>query len=389
MTAPPKILFIDHSGQPGGGQLGLERAWEQKLSAHSHVAFLTGGAVSERMADRHPESVHIRRADPDFAPRRDLTLSLPWILRLIRRVRPGIIVVNSAAAAKAVAPLIPLFSVPVVYYARTDLSKNSLKRWKRWLLTAATFRHFDAFIANSEWTRDTLPDVLRRRPVEIAYPVSGIQETAEDRTAHVPSDGETFLVVSLSRLEPWKGQEHLIRAVAQADAELRRQGKTISLELYGGTVLADQQYIHHLESLAEELTAPVHFMGHVSDVSSVLDRAHALVLSSIQPEPFGQVVIQAMGHGVLTIVPDAGGPREIITHEEDGLQYPPGDAESLASILVGMANDPERHHQVASRGMQRATAFADSSTTPGLEESIRRLWTRLTPPSSEGTRESA
>ena len=46
---------------------------------------------------------------------------------------------------------------------------------------------------------------------------------------------------------------------------------------------------------------------------------------STVPEPFGQVVVEAMGVGRPIIAAAAGGPLEIVTDGTDGLLTPPGD----------------------------------------------------------------
>lgn len=377
MTSAVEVLFLDHSGQPGGGQLGLERAWHLEFRNRSHVAFLTGGDVAKRMHEADPARVHVRLEDQDFSPRRHLLPALPWILRLLRRIKPDVIVVNSAAAAKALAPALPLLRVPAIYYARTDLSADSVRPLKRSILAHAVYRRFDALITNSRWTWETLPEALKVLPTEVAYPVSGFSAPHPTVSETEPHDPLDFVVVSLSRLEPWKGQEHLVRAVASAASRLESIGQRITLELYGGAVLADLDYARRLEAVAAQLQAPVEFKGHVSDVDPVLRRADALVLSSIRPEPFGQVVVQALGHGLVTIVPQAGGPQEIIRHDIDGLTYPPGDTDALTEILVRAAVDTALRARLARSGRQRAATFADSTTAPALARAIDLLTQRV------------
>jgi glycosyltransferase involved in cell wall biosynthesis len=57
------------------------------------------------------------------------------------------------------------------------------------------------------------------------------------------------------------------------------------------------------------------------------------------PEPFGQVVVEAMGVGRPVIASAAGGPLEVITDGVTGLLTPPGDAGALAGAMARLAED--------------------------------------------------
>ena len=75
------------------------------------------------------------------------------------------------------------------------------------------------------------------------------------------------------------------------------------------------------------------FRGFRPDMGSELERVDAMIHASVIPEPFGQVVIEGMAAGLAVVASDAGGPAEVITHEVDGLLYPPGDVAALAVLL--------------------------------------------------------
>ena len=58
-----------------------------------------------------------------------------------------------------------------------------------------------------------------------------------------------------------------------------------------------------------------------------------LVHASITPEPYGQVIVEAMHAGLPVIAASGGGPSEIVTDGVDGLLYPPGDVDVLCAAL--------------------------------------------------------
>jgi glycosyltransferase involved in cell wall biosynthesis len=65
--------------------------------------------------------------------------------------------------------------------------------------------------------------------------------------------------------------------------------------------------------------------------------------TSLRPEPFGRVVLEAMQAGVPVIAARAGGVPEIITPGEHGLLAEPGDVlEYYRQLERLMAAEPER-----------------------------------------------
>ncbi len=80
--------------------------------------------------------------------------------------------------------------------------------------------------------------------------------------------------------------------------------------------------------------------------------------ASTIPEPFGQVVVEAMAAGVPVVAADAGGPAEIITDGVDGLLYPMGDARSLAACLVRLAENSEMRRALCEAALLRAENFS-------------------------------
>src|SRR5205823_5484243 len=83
----------------------------------------------------------------------------------------------------------------------------------------------------------------------------------------------------------------------------------------------------------------VEFAGFSHNIAEELARLTVAVHASTVPEPFGQVVVEAMACGVPIVATDGGGPAETIDHGTDGLLVPGGDAEALAGALAQLLAD--------------------------------------------------
>ena len=109
------------------------------------------------------------------------------------------------------------------------------------------------------------------------------------------------------------------------------------------------------------------------------------VHASITPEPFGQVIVEAMLAGVPVIVPAQGGPSEIVTQGEDGLLYPAANVEALAQALKRMRADASLRDRLASNARERALRFS-----PVVEvRSVMALYRRVHEAHTRGTARSA
>jgi glycosyltransferase involved in cell wall biosynthesis len=97
----------------------------------------------------------------------------------------------------------------------------------------------------------------------------------------------------------------------------------------------------------------VRFLGHVpyDELPRYVSGCDVFVAPSLY-EPFGMVYLEAMACAKPTVGCDAGGVPEIITHGENGLLVPPGDAAALASTLDGLLADPARRALIGQKARQ-------------------------------------
>ncbi|MEU6023173.1 glycosyltransferase family 4 protein [Micromonospora sp. NPDC047134] len=151
-----------------------------------------------------------------------------------------------------------------------------------------------------------------------------------------PADGRSRIVVAAGRLEPLKRYDQLILAFGQAV----RDCPGWTLRIYGD---GDQR--PGLARLIRELGlyGQVLLMGRREDMAAEWVKGAIAAVSS-QRESFGMTIVEAMRLGLPVVSSDCPvGPREIITHGEDGLLVPTDDFGAYADALrVLMHNDELR-----------------------------------------------
>jgi glycosyltransferase involved in cell wall biosynthesis len=169
----------------------------------------------------------------------------------------------------------------------------------------------------------------------------------------------------VGRIAPWKGQDVFIRAFAKAFPDGPERALIVGSPLFGRE---DMQYADGLHRLAADLGIAdrVEFPGFQEDVAGSLQEMDVAVHASIVPEPFGQVVVEAMAAGLPVVAVDGGGPAEIVTHELDGLLYPAGDVDVLAARLRRLAADAPLRARLGQAARRRAEEFTSDSVVERL-----------------------
>ncbi|GAB3753258.1 glycosyltransferase family 4 protein [Zhihengliuella somnathii] len=355
-----RVLFVDHSSELGGGQLGLLRYLRRDSQFERSVLVLGDGEFAQQVRDI---GIPIRVLPAADTYRSKLAIS-PRVKAEIDAISPDIVVTNSLPAANVVGIFSDSKRVRLAYL-REELSQASLPRGlKRWAMFRRTLATFDGFLSNSNYTSSTLPQHLRQRACEVAYPVSG----TEVRTASMLPTGP-LTIASLSRLDRVKGLHVLLDAVAI----LRAQGRDVRALVAGGSAHADPSYADRLKRRVADEKLPVELLGHVDNVQRVIDDSHVLALCTLGPEPFGQVMIQAMASGRAVVATAMGGPVEVLEPSGAGILIPPGDANALATVIARLDDRRGELAELGRRGQKEAARFADDVTAPGLDDAIARL----------------
>ena len=320
-----------------------------------------------------PSGIHVRglrRAGWKVAGLIDmLIVTLPYSLRLRRfaRGRELVLIHHNNGFDVGAVFLSLMLGIPLVAYQRGD-EWNSLT--VRWLATRVT-----RFIANSVSTRRSL-DALGVPPerVRVIYPPVDLESFVARRSPGEVRDslglqpgGPCFGMIGM--LLPWKGQTVFLRAAARV---LERFPHACVL-VVGGPPSGGEGYARELRNLARELGIGdrVIFTGFRSDVADILPVLDIVVHASVDPEPFGRVIIEAMALRRPVVASRAGGPTEIIEDGKTGLLVAPGDPECLAAALIDLLERPERAAEIGARGYREV---ARRFSAEGNAEAVRDVY---------------
>lgn len=175
-----------------------------------------------------------------------------------------------------------------------------------------------------------------------------------------PETGHPVRLFSCGRLNPVKGHQDLMQAVA----DLIRQGMDIHLEIAGEDDTGGHGYRQELEARIQALGLgqQVTLLGAI-DADAVLDKlrhADIFVLAS-WAEPLGVAYMEAMACGIPTIGTDAGGVPELIRDGVNGALVPPQNPAALAAKIAEIIGDPALAERLATGGRERITSTFKAS----------------------------
>lgn len=354
---PSSVLFVDQTAQLGGGELSLldlAKGWR----GQRRVVLFEGGVFEEKLRAEgvdvvvvHAQGIHgYRRSDALWMQLK----TAPAVAKLIRAVaaqarRFDVVYANSQKAFVIGAIAARIAGRPCIWHLRDMLTADHFSKSTRRMAVFLANQLASGVIANSRATADAFVDAGGNPDkVKVVYNGFDISRFATDRSGEVASFKEKFsigngpVVSVFGRLARWKGQHVAIRALANVP--------NAQLLLVGAALFDEADYERELRSLVAELglETRVRFCGFIDDVPLALAASDCVLHTSVAPEPFGRVIVEAMLAGKPVVASAAGGVRELVEDQVNGLLFPPGESDALAVAVQSLVKDPVMHSRIAS-----------------------------------------
>jgi len=219
------------------------------------------------------------------------------------------------------------------------------KAMARPLLEAEAAQARVSVIPNSVDTKLFDPELVSREP-------------AEKLLTGVPSTARRVALVAM--ITEWKGHRLLVEAISILKQRGLDRTKLACL-MIGGVYEKrerDAAYLQQVKALAEALgvSDQIFWLGKQAAMASLFAASDVLVNCSIEPEPFGITIIEAMAMKRIVLVPDAGGPPEIVTDGVNGFLFKSNDANSLADRLEWILGHLDKLDNVREAARQSSVA---------------------------------
>jgi glycosyltransferase involved in cell wall biosynthesis len=369
------ILSIQPVAERGGSDhalAGMARSLTQ-AGWECHIALPAPAPLTEEFAaaGARLHVVPMRRITSSGGAGRWVAYGLGWpvaivrLLRLARRVDASVIHSNSLHSwyGWAVAALLRR---PHVWHAREIVVQSARAlQLERWLA-----RHFATEViaissaVGAQLDRGNLVVALDQPDQAVFHPGRAGRFRAEAGIAD-----DVPLIGSVGRIDTWKGVDVLLDAVPS----LRAARSDVQVVIAGSPVQGKEAYAEQLASRAGRISG-VHWVGPRADVADLLADLDVFVLPSVQPEPYGLSLVEALASGVPAVATAHGGPVEILdgAGPDAGRLVPPGDPGALVAATIDLL--PQLPSSTGGRRARRVLREAEPPPFPRLfDEALDRF----------------
>jgi L-malate glycosyltransferase len=174
-----------------------------------------------------------------------------------------------------------------------------------------------------------------------------IERSVEDIRAKHRVKPSSPLIGVVGNIRRWKGQETIIRALP----EILQTHPSLICFFIGNIAPCDAGYKRRIDKEISRLGIEdnVIFVGYVHNVADYIAALDVVLHTSIEPEPFGRVLIEAMSLMKPLVAANGGAVPEIIEEGNTGLMFTPGDERLLALKVTRLLNSPEQAAKMAER----------------------------------------
>jgi glycosyltransferase involved in cell wall biosynthesis len=365
-----KILFLDQSGKPGGAELCLIDI-AKPYSDRCLVGLFADGSFKNLLQQNKipvqvlaSQAIQVRKESSLAQGLGSLGQLAPIITKVAKIAREYDLIYANTQKALVVGAIASFLSRrPLVYHLHDILSEEHFSKTNRRIAVTCANRFASLVIANSQASQTAFVQAGgRAKLTEIVYngfdsknyqiSESDIKQLRQELSL----DGQ-FVVGHFSRLAPWKGQHILLEALAKCPEE-------VTALLVGDALFGEQDYVESLHNQVTNLGLEkrVKFLGFRSDIPQLMSACDLVAHTSISPEPFGRVIVEAMLCATPVVAAASGGAIELVEHDINGFLATPGKPQELALIINTCVQQPEKTATIAHNARITASQRFDVTT---------------------------
>ncbi|HEY3663919.1 MAG TPA: glycosyltransferase, partial [Chthoniobacterales bacterium] len=330
VSAAPDLLFVSHDLSLSGAPIMLFHAarWCRENGIFVVVVAPNDGPLREKLHDLGVPVVIdplVASGHPSFA----------------QFARNFDCVIANSIRSKAVAPALKKEKVPVLWWIHEPGSVGEHYLREDAELRAA-FPLAEFILAPSERTA-RIYRPFTDRPVKAlhnAIPDLGVSPSQ-------PAVGQRLRFVLLASIEPRKGQDIFVEALASLPPELLERAE---FQL-GGRIL-DPDFWLKVDRIATRLKN-ISVMGALDHADAIgLMRNADVIVSPSRDEALPVVILEALSLGKALVATTVGGVLEILVDGEDALLVRPESPEALAGALRRLLENPDLIPQLGARARE-------------------------------------
>jgi glycosyltransferase involved in cell wall biosynthesis len=350
-----KVLFLDQSGKPGGAELCLLDI-AKPFADNCLVGLFADGDFRKLLEINHipvevlaTQAIKVKKQSSLFQALASLGKLTPLINKVVARAKEyDVIYANTQKALVVGAIASFLARRPLVYHLHDILSLEHFSKTNLRVAITLINRFASLVIANSQASKTAFIQAGGKADfVEVVYNGFAIKnyQVSENEPQQLRLNlglEDKFVVGHFSRLSPWKGQHILIDALAEFP-------ENVHVILVGDALFGEDEYVQELHQKVQALNLEnrVKFLGFRDDIPQLMSACDLVAHTSIAPEPFGRVIVEAMLCGKPVVAAKAGGAIELVEDGINGFLVTPNNHQELAQVINNCVQEKDLMQNIA------------------------------------------
>ena len=158
------------------------------------------------------------------------------------------------------------------------------------------------------------------------------------------------------RITEWKGHEMFIEAMNKINIQLGHKSfKVVILGSDQGRDLYKKKLIRLVEQY--RMNDQIKFVDHCENMPLAYKISDLIVSTSIEPEAFGRIAVEAQSMEKPIIASNLGGSKETIVNNKTGILFDAGDSDDLSKKIIEFFNfDKSTIEQMGKEGRKNVSA---------------------------------
>lgn len=220
-------------------------------------------------------------------------------------------------------------------------------------------QHLHSSLINSGFPEDNMITILN--PVHKTHALS---DNSPGLRSHYGLNSGDKVFAIVGRILRWKGHVEFLNA---AFLVLKNMPNAKAL-IVGDFADGDINYQKKIQSMINKsgFGNRIIMTGYIKDAGKIYSIMDVCVHTSIEPEPFGLVILEAMLNAVPMIAANTGAPKEIITDKINGYIVDPHNPAELSDTILTLLGNTQLRLNIGNKGREyvqknhRTTDFAHS-----------------------------
>lgn len=209
-----------------------------------------------------------------------------------------------------------------------------------------------SFICNSNSVKESLAkSPWRNYPIKVIYNPVGEMLPIRDTNNKITTIG------FVSMMAPWKGVHEIVLWCNLFENELQGLGVT-HVKIFGNNIYktegAHSDYGEQILGLKEKFPSKLlTFEGH-KEPKEMFQEIDCLIHYSLDPEPFGRVILEAFDAGIPVISTCLGGAAELVQSQITGMQVYPHDRHGLYRAVEQLIENKIKTFKLITNGIEKS-----------------------------------